>query len=67
MYISLYISEHRHSVCMLLRTQNRATRIGWQHRGLQQLEMQQVGLQQLDPQLDPQQEGWEQLEMQQVG
>ena len=25
-YISLYISEHRHSVCMLLRTQNRATR-----------------------------------------
>ena len=25
-YISLYISEHRHSVCMLLHTQNRATR-----------------------------------------
>ena len=28
----------------------------WQHRGLQ-LEMQPVGLQQLEPQLDPQQEG----------
>ena len=25
-FISLYISEHRHSVCMLLHTQNRATR-----------------------------------------